>query len=165
MLIIRKLKIVLIFVAIGISVVFNGCVDKKTQSKTTVDVVEIDSAKEFYEQPEATVTYDYQRFAGIYDHESTARGFAAVLVITESGNDLSFTLSVAQGTCKGEVSGNMLMVSHEQHYYVGFFEANECPLQFTLQLTEDKIDVKEVNLCQLRDSNCSFEGNYQKRER
>jgi hypothetical protein len=101
---------------------------------------------------------------GIYDHESTTRGFSAILTITESGNDLSFTLSVSQGNCKGEAEGKIIMVSHEENYHIGFFELEQCPLQFSLMLQGDKIDVKEINLCRLHEANCVFEGTYAKRK-
>lgn len=141
-----------------------GCVKKNKNEKSAGSAVEIDSMKDFYEQPDDKTVYDYQRFAGIYDHESTTKGFTAVLVITENGNDLSFELSVAQAGCKGEAKGNMVMVSHEKTYYVGFYEVDECPLQFTLMLTENKIDIKEVNLCRMHEANCAFEGAYIKRK-
>lgn len=140
-----------------------GCTGKAPLEKNN-EAIEIDSAEAFYEQPEDRTVYDYRNFRGIYDHESTTRGFSAVLTINESGNDLSFTLSVSQGSCKGEAEGKIFMVSHEENYHVGFFEQNQCPLQFSLMLQEDKIDIKEVNLCRLHESGCSFEGTYAKRK-
>lgn len=141
------------------------CTTKSPQEKnTTSEVVEIDSATEFYQDTEDKIVFDYSNFQGIYDHESNTRGFTAILTITESGNDLSFTLSVSQGTCKGEAEGKILMISHEENYHVGFFELDQCPLQFSLMIQEDKVDVKEVNLCKLHESNCNFEGTYAKRK-
>lgn len=141
-----------------------GCAGKAPKENTSNEAIEIDSASEFYEQPEDKTVYDYRTFQGIYDHESTTRGFSAVLAITESGNDLSFTLSVLQGSCKGEAEGKISMVSHEENYHVGFFELDQCPLQFSLMIQDNKIDIKEVNLCRLHESNCSFEGTYAKRK-
>jgi hypothetical protein len=141
-----------------------ACTGKAPKENTTNEAIEIDSATEFYEQPEDKTVYDYRSFQGIYDHESTTRGFSAVLTLTESGNDLSFTLSVSQGSCTGEAEGKISMVSHEENYHVGFFELDECPLQFSLMIQESKIDVKEVNLCRLHENNCSFEGTYAKRK-
>lgn len=164
MLIIKKLPGFFIIYAVLLTIVSGGCGEKKTQNETDQSAVEIDSASEFYEQSEDKTVYDYHRFAGIYDHESSTKGFSAILTVTESGNDLAFTISVAQGGCKGEAQGNMLMVSHDKTYYVGFYEVDECPLQFTLMLNEDKIDVKEVNLCRLHEANCAFEGTYAKRK-
>lgn len=145
-------------------VVLAACAGKPSPENENREAIEVDSATEFYEQADDKTVYDYNSFRGIYDHESTTAGFAAVLAITESGNDLSFTLSVSQGTCKGEAEGKILMVSHEENYHVGFFELDQCPLQFSLMLHEDKIDVKEVNLCRLHDSSCAFEGTYVKRK-
>lgn len=141
-----------------------ACTGKAPDDSKNTEVVEIDSANDFYKQPEDKTVYDYKTFEGIYDHESTTRGFTAILTITESGNDLAFTLSVSQGTCKGEAQGKILMVGHEENYHVGFFEQDQCPMQFSLMLQEDKIDVKEVNLCRLHESNCAFEGTYAKRK-
>lgn len=140
-----------------------ACTGKAPQENTNPEAIEVDSASEFYEQPEDQTPYNYRTFQGIYDHESTTQGFAAVLTLTESGNDLSFTLSVSQGNCKGEAKGKITMVSHEENSHIGFFELDQCPLQFSLMLQEDKVDVKEVNLCRLHESNCSFEGTYAKR--
>jgi hypothetical protein len=88
-----------------------ACTGKAPDDSKNTEVVEIDSANDFYEQPEDKTVYDYKTFEGIYDHESTTRGFTAILTITESGNDLAFTLSVSQGTCKGEAQGKILMVA------------------------------------------------------
>ena len=140
-----------------------ACSSKAPQDSEQTAATEVDST-EFYEQREDKTVYDYKPFQGIYDHESTTKGFSAVLTLTESGNDLSFTLSVSQGTCKGQADGKISMVSHEENYHVGFFELDECPLQFSLMLQEDKVDIKEVNLCRLHESNCSFEGTYAKRK-
>lgn len=135
----------------------------KTPQENIVQTIETDSA-DFYQQAEDKAEYDYRAFRGIYDHESTTKGFSAVLTLTESGNDLSFTLSVSQGNCKGEAVGKIFIVSHEENYYVGFFELDECPLQFSLLLRDTKIDVKEVNVCKLHPAQCSFEGTYTKRK-
>lgn len=164
MLIIKKLNSISIICVVFFAGAIVSCGEKKTQEKSGGSAVEIDSARDFYEQPDDKTVYDYQRFAGIYDHESTTKGFTAVLVIIENGNDLSFELSVSQAGCKGEAKGNIVMISHEKISYVGFFEADECPLQFTLMLTENKIDIKEVNLCRMHEANCAFEGAYIKRK-
>lgn len=163
MLIIKKLNTTLLLLTIAF-LMFLSCSSKAPHEKVNSEAVEVDSATEFYEQPETKTVYDYRSFQGIYDHESTTRGFAAILTITESGDDLAFTLSVSQGTCKGKAEGKIIMVSHEQNFHVGFYEPDQCPLQFSLLLSEAKIDVKEVNLCKLHDSNCSFEGTYIKRK-
>lgn len=153
---------------IGIGFIFcillAACTGKPPRETSDAGAVEIDSASEFYAQSDDDTVYDYRSFQGIYDHESTTGGFAAVLTITEAGNDLSFSLSVSQNSCKGEVEGKIVMVSHEENFHVGFFEQDQCPMQFSLMLQEDKIDVKEVNLCRLRESNCTFEGTYAKRK-
>lgn len=140
-----------------------GCAGKASQENKSEKAIEIDSTQDFYEQPEDKTVYDYRPFQGIYDHESTTQGFSAVLTITESGNDLSFTLSVAQGNCTGEAQGKILIATHEENYHVGFFELNQCPLQFTLIISDGTVDVKEINLCRLHESNCAFEGTYVKR--
>lgn len=142
-----------------------GCTAKNPDKPVNELSVPVDSATEFYKQDETEEDFDYSRFEGIYDHESSTTGFSAILTITENGNDLSFTLSVAQGSgCKGEAKGAVFMMSHEPNFYVGFYEAENCQLQFSFMLQEDNIDIKEINLCELHESNCWFEGSYAKRK-
>lgn len=141
-----------------------GCKEKEKQKIADNQGIEIDSATEFYEQAGDENSYDYARFKGIYDHESRTSGFSAVLAIRENGNDLSFTISVAQGNCKGEAEGAVFMMSHEANYYVGFYQLDNCQLQFTFMLQENKIDVKEINICRLHEGSCTFEGSYAKRK-
>lgn len=151
-------RVVLIFGVLLIS-----CSGKSSGENTEDQAVAIDSASEFYSAEQQAV-YSYKQFAGIYDHESSTRGFAATLSLTESGNELSFTISVSQGTCKGEAEGKITMIGHEENYYTGFYEQTKCPLQFTLLLQDNKVDIKEINLCQLHESSCAFEGTYVKRK-
>lgn len=141
-----------------------GCTGKKSPENTRPEAIEVDSANDFYEQPYDKTVYTYKILRGIYDHESTTRGFSAVLTLAEDGNDLSFTLSVLQGSCNGQAEGKITVVSHEENYHVGFFDSDQCPLQFTLLFSDEKIDIKEVSLCRLHGSNCSFEGTYVKRK-
>lgn len=141
-----------------------GCTVKKSHEIAENQAVEIDSAREFYKDPDAETVYTYAQFAGVFDHESKTRGFEAVLSLAESGNDLSFIVSVSQGNCKGEAQGKITIIAHEENYYSGFFEQANCPLQFTLMLQEDKIDIKEINLCRLHENGCGFEGTYVKRK-
>ncbi len=140
------------------------CKEKSQEKNTDYQAVAIDSTAEFYEHEGDEKSYDYARFRGIYDHESRTGGFSAVLAVTENGNDLSFTISVAQGNCKGEAEGAIFMMSHEANYYVGFYQLENCRLQFTFMLQENKIDVKEINMCSLHEGSCTFEGSYAKRK-
>jgi hypothetical protein len=55
-----------------------GCAGKAPKENTSNEAIEIDSANDFYKQPEDKTVYDYKTFEGIYDHESTTRGFAAI---------------------------------------------------------------------------------------
>jgi hypothetical protein len=110
------------------------------------------------------VEYDYRDFMGIYDHESTAKGFSAVLSLRQNGKDMYFTISVSQGSCKGETEGVVMIIEQTEVYFSGFYESENCRLQFTLQRSETKVDVKEVTLCQLLGGGCSFEGTYAKRK-
>lgn len=141
-----------------------ACTGKTSHDTADNQSVEVDSAREYYKNTEEEVVYNYRTFAGIYDHESNTKGFTAVLNITESGNDLSFTISVSQGACKGEAEGKITMVSHDENGHSGFYELSDCPLQFMLLSKENKIDVKEISLCQLHESGCAFEGTYVKRK-
>src|SRR5687768_11947967 len=140
-----------------------GC----NQKQPTENATEPDSAAvavtpaDAFEKGE--IKYDYREFYGIYDHESTTQKFAAVLSLRQNGNDLYFHVSVAQAGCKGETEGVVMMLDHDQNYYSGFYESEDCRLQFTFIRAEKKVDVKEVTLCKLLSQGCSFEGSYLKR--
>lgn len=146
-----------------IVLLLHACKEKEKPENADNQSIEIDSAEDYF-QSEDEKNYDYARFRGIYDHESRTGGFSAVLAVNENGNDLSFTISVAQGNCKGEAEGAIFMMSHETNYYVGFYQLENCQLQFTFLLQEDKIDVKEINICRLHEGSCTFEGSYAKRK-
>jgi hypothetical protein len=141
------------------------CCQSKPQNsdaqQTTGNAQEIDST-DFYAKP--VTTYDYRPFYGIYDHESTTAGFSAVVTINPSGTDLLFTVSVAQGECKGESEGVITMFEHTENYYAGFYSSENCRMQFSFILQPElKIDIKEVTLCSHHGSNCSYDGIYAKR--
>lgn len=139
-----------------------GCQQKQSETKATQTDTTTAEVKpqDAYEAPKE---YDYREFFGAYDHESTTNGFYATLSILQNGNDLYFNVSVVQGGCKGETEGVVLMVEHTQDYYTGFYESEDCKLQFTFNRLEKKIDIKEISLCRLLQGNCSFEGVYLKR--
>lgn len=140
-----------------------GCQQKSPQQETLTDSTAVEVTEEdMFADPEQV--YDYSALYGTHDHESTTKGFGAVLTIRQNGNDLYFYVSVSQGTCKGEAEGNVIMVEHTENYYTGFYHAENCMLQFTFILAEAKIDIKEVNICTAHGANCSFEGAYVKRK-
>ena len=136
------------------------------QSKEEVSPIDTTSNKvapeDAFEKEELQV--DYREFFGVYDHESSTTGFTAVLALRQNGNDMYFNISVAQGSCKGETEGVVMIVEQTEVYVSGFYEADNCRLQFTFQREENKIDVKEVTLCQLLGGGCSYEGTYVKRK-
>jgi hypothetical protein len=105
--------------------------------------------------------FSYQEFYGIYDHESNTNGFGAVLSLRENGNNLYFTLSVAQGNCKKEVEGVVLILPSQDQFPAGFYQSDDCKLQFTFMKAETKVDVKEINFCGFE--GCSYDGMYSKR--
>jgi len=86
-----------------------------------------------------------------------------VLTLTQYGNDLYFTVSVSQGECKGESEGVVSILDYTENYYSGFYNSEDCRMQFSFLLMEKKIDIKEVTICSHHGSNCSFEGAYLKR--
>jgi hypothetical protein len=142
---------------------FLSCQQKQSaEVLTKPDTVAIEvTPEDAFGKPENN--YDYTQLFGVYDHESTTKGFSAVLSLRQNGNDLYFTSSVVQGGCKGETEGVILMLDQNQNYYSGFYESEDCRLQFTFILAEKKVDVKEVSLCKFLESGCSFEGTYLKR--
>jgi hypothetical protein len=144
-------------------ILFSGCRQKlSVEVSTTPDTAAIEvTSEDAYEKPENN--YDYRELFGVYDHESTTNGFSAVLSLRQNGNDLYFSVSVAQGSCKGETEGVVLMLEENQNYYSGFYESDNCRLQFTFIPAEKKVDIKEVSICRLLEGGCSFEGGYLKR--
>ena len=140
-----------------------GCQQKQSPEtnehtdSTSVDVTPEDAYEE-------TEDYDYKEFFGTYDHESNTKGFTAMLVIRQNGNDVYFSASVSQGSCKGELEGVVMMAEHTEMEYLGFYESEDCRLQFTLNRLEKKVDIKEISLCHLLEQGCSFEGVYGKRK-
>ena len=109
-------------------------------------------------------TYNDQDFFGVYDHESTSPSFSGVLSLRQNGNDMYFTVSIAHGSCQGETEGVVLIIERGEDYYSGFYESENCRLQFTLVRAEKKVDIKEVTLCSVLGNNCSYEGAYIKRK-
>ena len=140
-----------------------GCQKKQSQDtsiETDTASVEV-TPQDAYEKSDST--YVHTEFFGSYDHESNTKGFTAMLTLRQNGNDVYFTASVSQGSCKGEIEGVVMMAEHTQAYYSGFYEADDCRLQFTFNRLEKKIDIKEISLCHLLEQSCSFEGVYLKR--
>jgi len=141
-----------------------GCQQKQSQEPS----VESDSTssevtpQDAFEKP--ATNYNYAEFFGTYDHESNTKGFTAMLVLRQNGNDVYFTASVSQGSCKGEMEGVVMMAEQTQTDYSGFYESDDCRLQFIFSRTEKKVDIKEISLCHLLEESCSFEGVYLKRK-
>ncbi|HEU5289965.1 MAG TPA: hypothetical protein VFU05_04925 [Cyclobacteriaceae bacterium] len=143
--------------------VFTGCQQKQSTEvpiEAGPDSVET-TPSDAYEEPQQN--YNYKEFFGTYDHESNAKGFTAMLVLRQNGNDIYFTASVSQGSCKGEMEGVVMMAEHSELEYMGFFESDDCRLQFIFNRPEKKVDIKEISLCHLLEPGCSFEGIFVKR--
>jgi hypothetical protein len=141
-----------------------GCQQKQSKEPSVeTDTSSVETTPgDAYE--DTTPNYDYKEFFGTYDHESNTKGFTATLVIAQNGNDVYFTASVSQGSCKGELEGVVMMAEHSDMDYLGFYESEDCRLQFTLNRLEKKVDIKEISLCHLLEQGCSFEGVYAKRK-
>ena len=152
-----RITIVIILLSIG-------CQSKPKQDNTDsqIDTVsEVQTTEDVYAKTETN--YDLRPLYGIYDHESTTKGFSAVLTLTQYGNDLYFTVSVSQGECKGESEGVVPILDYNENYYTGFYNSEDCKMQFSFLLTEKKVDIKEVTICSHHGNDCSFEGTYLKR--
>lgn len=130
--------------------------EKQTETDTTaIEVTEQDA----YAEKESN--FNWQEFYGVYDHESTAKGFSAVLSLKQNGRDLYFTVSLVQGGCKKETEGVIAIIESSDEFPTGFYQNDNCRLQFTFAAVEKKVDIKEVPLCGI--DGCSFEGTYKKR--
>lgn len=141
-----------------------GCHSKPRQDNTDIQmdtVSEPQITEDVYAKPE--IHYDLNPLYGVYDHESTTKGFSAVLNLTQYGNDLYFTVSVSQGECKGESEGVVPILDYNENYYTGFYNSEDCKMQFSFLITEKKVDIKEVAICSHHGNACSFEGVYLKR--
>ena len=147
------------YLFIFLLLVFLGCQSKQNEHAEQRNIAE--QPKKDLTQPQKQ--YDYTPLYGIYDHESTTNSFGAVLSIQQNGLDLYFSISVVQGNCKAETEGVIVMAEHTENFYIGFADIENCPLQFTFSPKENKIDIKEVTLCTIHGSTCSFEGVYEKR--
>jgi len=140
-----------------------GCQQKQSkETSVEIDTTSIEATpQDAYEKPNNN--YNYAEFFGTYDHESNTKGFTAMLVLRQNGNDVYFNASVAQGDCKGEMEGVIMMADRTETEYTGFYESDDCRLQFIFNRIEKKIDVKEISICHLLEQSCSFEGVYLKR--
>jgi hypothetical protein len=146
-------------------IILMSCGQKQSsEAITTSDTTSNEVVPEDAFEKEDQLQIDYKRFFGVYDHESSTTGFSAVLALRQNGNDMYFNISVAQGSCKGETEGVVVIIEQTEAYLSGFYEADNCRLQFTFQRTENKVDVKEITLCQLLGGGCSYEGTYVKRK-
>lgn len=151
-------------IAFLVFLLFFGCQSKPQQDNTDarIDTVsEAQPTEDSYAKPETN--YDLRPLYGIYDHESSTKGFSAVLTLTHYGHDLYFTVSVSQGECKGESEGVVPILDYHENYYTGFYDSEHCKMQFSFLLLEKKVDIKEVTLCGHHGNDCSFEGTYLKR--
>ena len=147
---------------LGVLLLLAACQSKQSgdaPAETDSTSVEV-TPEDAYE--DSKTNYDYKEFYGTYDHESNTKGFTGILVLRQNGNDLYFTVSVSQGSCKGEMEGVVMMAEHNELDYMGFYESDDCRLQFIFNRPEKKVDIKEISLCNLLEQNCSFEGVYVK---
>lgn len=134
------------------------------QSSKKESVVESSPAVTEENKPAVAADYDYTPIYGIYDHESTTQNFGGVISIQPQGFDVYATISVAQGNCKAETEAVVKMAEHTETYFIGFYEVENCRLQFTFYPVENKIDIQEIGVCTIHGPTCSFEGRYTKRK-
>jgi hypothetical protein len=138
---------------------FINCQTKRQeQNNVTSDSI---TTEDVYEKSEDS--YDFSKFYGVFDHESTTKGFAAILSLRQNGRDLYFTLSVLQGDCKKELEGVVMIFDTTEKFPTGFYQSDNCRLQFTFAETIATVDVKEITFCGLDGAACGFEGSYKKR--
>lgn len=150
-----------ILIFIFISSLLVGCstkhqVENESNADTTTAQVTPEDA-----YVEKVSSFDWPEFYGVFDHESTTKGFSAVLSLKQNGRDLYFTLSVAQGSCKKETEGVVIIVESTEEFPTGFYQSDNCRLQFMFAATDKKVDIKEVPFCGIE--GCGFEGTYVKR--
>jgi hypothetical protein len=87
-----------------------GC--QKKQPDVVVETTSASDTVTAEDAFEKENNYDYREFFGVYDHESTTKGFTAVLSLRENGNDIYFNVSVSQGSCKGETVLSRITVAY-----------------------------------------------------
>lgn len=150
------------FIFIFIASLLVGCDAKQhveeNQSQADTAAAEVTSEDAYVKKDS---DFDWLEFYGVFDHESTTNGFSAVLSLKQNGRDLYFTISIAQGSCKKETEGVVMIVESTEEFPTGFYQSDNCRLQFTFAKADKKVDIKEVPFCGI--DGCSFEGTYKKR--
>lgn len=150
----------IIFIIVSCTLI--GCAGKRQpedkQAETDTTAVEV-TTQDAYEEKKSD--FNWPEFYGVFDHESTTKGFSAVLSLKQNGRDLYFTVSLVQGGCKKETEGVVAIVESSDEFPTGFYQTDNCRLQFTFASAEKKVDIKEVPFCGI--DGCSFEGTYKKR--
>jgi hypothetical protein len=131
--------------------------DRVQETENTVDTVAAGS-----ETDETKREWDYTTFYGVYQHESNTTGFNASMELTPQGDDIQFNLTLSQANCQTTLTGTIGILDHGELEYIGFYDNENCRLQFVLVLQEKRVRVQEVTLCTLHPAGCSFEGSYVK---
>lgn len=126
------------------------------QTDTTIDL-------DHFIAPEEN-DWDYQMLYGVYLHESNSKGFTAILEILPEGNDLTFALSISKQSCSGQANGTVGMAIHSENEYAGFYDGENCRMQFFFNLIENSIRIYEVGICGQHEAGCSFEGTFRKKK-
>ena len=106
--------------------------------------------------------WDYTALFGVYQHESSTKGFNASLELTPQGDDIQFGLTLSQADCQSTLTGTVGILDHGELEYIGFYDNEKCRLQFAFVLQQKRVRIQEVTLCTIHPAGCSFEGAYVK---
>lgn len=136
--------------------------DEAIQEESTLETDSVIQDDDFVIADETT--WSLQPVYGHYENESNSTGFFAQLDLEPEGNDLAFSLSVRQSGCDGKANGTIGMIVFSENEYAGFFDNDDCRLEFIFNLKENSVRIQEVGFCRLRASGCNFAGTYRKRQ-
>ncbi|MCU0396533.1 MAG: hypothetical protein MUC73_00385 [Cyclobacteriaceae bacterium] len=139
-----------------------ACQSKPSETQSELDIQsEPDSVIQDneFELPPKT-DWNYEILYGHYEHESNTRGFNSFVEIRPEGNDVWFDLSVNNQSCTGQASGFIGIALRTDNEYAGFYENNDCRLEFYFNIIEKTIRIEEVGFCKLHETGCGFAGVY-----
>jgi hypothetical protein len=141
--------------------VLTGCGKSGGEQTSSTDSTSLDSTTTETELPDPD--WEYTELYGQYSHDASTSGFSSTLVLEPQGLNIAFTIISSKGeSCRGEASGNIAMVNHNEFYDTGYWISDDCKLEFIFRHQDKKVDVREIHLCTLHEAMCGFEGTYSK---
>jgi len=147
---------------LALVLVFPHCQEKPRENESTGTQAIEDTVSTTSAPP--VPSWDYSKLYGVYFFEGNNGTYASSLTLEPQGLNIAFKLVTTKGkTCRAEANGNIALVNHTENFDTGYWITDDCGLEFSFQLKNQKVDVKEVNTCTLHNEQCLLEGTYIKR--